>query len=88
MGAPKREASKVLADNLFILRLNKHKTLRDVAADTGITFQSLNYYETGLKEPRLCTALKLAKYYGVSVEDLYYKDIECVVKPTKWEGGL
>lgn len=59
-----------LADNLLKLRKDAGKTLRDVAADVGLTAAALAAYENGSKTPLLNNALKLAEYYGVSVEAL------------------
>lgn len=59
-----------LADNLLKLRKAAGKSLRDVAADVGLTPQALAGYENGSKTPLLSNALKLAEYYGVTVEEL------------------
>ena len=59
-----------LADNLLKLRKAAGKSLRDVAADVGLTAAALASYENGSKTPLLSNALKLAEYYGVTVEEL------------------
>lgn len=84
---PKRKADaeflNTMADNLFILRIGEQKTLREVADKVGITFQTLNYYERGIKEPGLFIAASLAKYYGVTLDDLLNKELPFRRRPSR-----
>ena len=59
-----------LGENLLKLRKAAGKTLRDVASSVGLTATALASYENGSKTPLLSNALKLAEYYGVTVEEL------------------
>lgn len=59
-----------LGENLLRLRKEAGKTLRDVASSVGLTATALASYENGSKTPLLSNALKLAEYYGVTVEEL------------------
>ena len=59
-----------LPEKLRKLREAKGKTLRDVAAEIGITGTAISSYEQGNKIPLLSNALKLAEYYGVSIEEM------------------
>ena len=59
-----------LGENLLRLRKEAGKTLRDVATSVGLTATALASYENGSKTPLLSNALKLAEYYGVTVEEL------------------
>ena len=43
-----------------------------VCNDLGIALSTLSMYETGQRVPRDEIKVKLAKYYGVSIEDLFY----------------
>lgn len=49
------------------LRIEKHKTQKDIAKFLNITEQALSYYERGLREPKLETWQALAKYFNVPV---------------------
>lgn len=59
-----------LADNLLNLRKAKGKTLREVSADVGITAAAISAYEQGSKIPVLQNLVKLAEYYGASMNAL------------------
>ena len=59
-----------LADNLLNLRKEKGKTLREVSADVGITAAAISAYEQGSKIPVLQNLVKLAEYYGASIDAL------------------
>ena len=59
-----------LPEKLRKLRETKGKTLKDVAAEIGITGTAISSYEQGNKIPLLSNALKLAEYYGVSIEEM------------------
>ena len=59
-----------IAKNLKALRNKNGYSQVYVAAVTGITRSSYSGYENKVAEPNLCTALKLAGFYGVSIEDL------------------
>ena len=52
------------------LRIEKHKTQKDIAKFLNITEQALSYYERGLREPKLETWQALAKYFNVPVSYL------------------
>lgn len=56
------------------LRTGRGETLRDVAKQIGITAQALNYYETGQRSPRDSVKMKLAKYYGTTVGELFFAE--------------
>lgn len=49
------------------LRVEKHKTQKEIAKFLNITEQALSHYERGLREPKLKTWQALAKYFNVSV---------------------
>ena len=59
-----------LPEKLRKLRETKGKTLKDVASEIGITGTAISSYEQGNKIPLLSNALKLAEYYGVSIEEM------------------
>lgn len=49
------------------LRVEKHKTQKEIAKFLNITEQALSHYERGLREPKLKTWQALANYFDVSV---------------------
>lgn len=61
---------KKLSVNLLNLRKKAGKLQKDVANDIGITAAALSAYEKGGKQPSLDYAIRLAEYYGVSLDAL------------------
>ena len=51
------------------------RTLREVAASIGITPSALSNYESGIRVPRDRIKVKLAGYYGVTIDSLFLKTI-------------
>ncbi len=54
--------------------LRGNKTQETVANDVGIGRTALNMYELGHRVPRDDVKVKLAIYYNVSVEELFFAD--------------
>lgn len=52
-------------------RLASGKSLLEVAKDTGISHQNLSRWERNEVMPTLDFCIKLAKYYGVTIEELF-----------------
>ncbi|WP_277630361.1 helix-turn-helix transcriptional regulator [Atopococcus tabaci] len=48
------------------------KTQKEVAAETGISYQMIQFIEQGRRNPSDENKIKLAKYYGKSVEYLFF----------------
>ena len=65
-----RRFSKILK------RLRGEKPLVIVATSVGITPSALSNYEAGIRVPRDQIKVKLANYYGVSVESIFFTDTE------------
>lgn len=61
---------KVIGERLKKLRGDK--TIRQVAEDIGISYAALSMYEIGKRLPRPPVMVKLANYFGTSVEDLFF----------------
>lgn len=57
-----------IAENLLAVRNSKKLLQKDVAALTGITATALSAYEKGQREPSLSVVVKLAEFYGVSID--------------------
>lgn len=52
--------------------LRGEKALCDVAGDLGISVSALSMYESGNRIPRDEIKIKLANYYGISVQELFF----------------
>lgn len=63
---------KTTGERLRALRLNKGKTLESAAKEIGITPSALGNYENNFRIPRDEVKIKIAKYYNVSIEYLFF----------------
>ena len=61
---------KLIAKRLIELR--GEKTQFEVAIEVGVSLSALAMYETGNRTPRDEIKIKLAKYYGLTVESLFF----------------
>lgn len=62
--------SKVIGDRLKALRGDK--TIKEVAENLNISESALSMYETGNRIPRDEIKIRIAKYYGKSVQSIFY----------------
>lgn len=61
---------KVIGERLKKLRGDK--TIRQAAVEIGISYSTLAMYENGHRSPKDNIKIKIANYYGTSVEDLFF----------------
>ena len=61
---------KKIAKNLVDLRGNRPQS--EVAKACGISISAIGMYETGERIPRDEIKVRLARYYGVTVESIFY----------------
>ena len=61
---------KILAQRLKELRESRRIYQREMAENLGLSFRGYQNYETGQPEPKLCTLVALADFYGVSIDYL------------------
>lgn len=54
--------------------LRGDKTQQQVADDLGMTKMMISYYERGIRRPSDETKIKLARYYGARVSDIFFAD--------------
>ena len=54
--------------------LRGDKTQAVVAADLGISTMLLSYYERGVRRPSDETKIRIARYYGSTVQDIFFPD--------------
>ena len=59
---------KILAQRLKELRESRRIYQREMAENLGLSFRGYQNYETGQTEPKLCTLVALADFYGVSID--------------------
>ena len=60
-----------LRNNLKVFRAKHDLTQADLAERIGVTRKTINTIETGRFVPSTVLALKLARAFGVSVEELF-----------------
>lgn len=56
--------------------LRGERTQEEIANEVGVTKSAWAMYERGERTPRDEIKVKIAKYFGVSVEDLFFAEIE------------
>lgn len=62
--------AKVIGQNLT--RLRGEKSQNEVAEAVEVSRSAMSMYENGERIPRDEVKVKLAHYYGVSIEELFY----------------
>ena len=60
-----------LSNKLRVLRAEKEISQQTLADKVGISRQTVNSIERGKFNPSVKTALKMAEYFGVAVEDAF-----------------
>ena len=60
-----------LDNRLRVLRAEKDISQQVLADEVGISRQTVNSIERGKFNPSIVTALKMAEYFGVSVEQAF-----------------
>lgn len=59
-------------DRLTLMREKAGITQGELANRIGVTQSAIAYYESGKREPSVQVAIKIAQYFGVSVEWLFF----------------
>ena len=54
--------------------LRGDRTQAQVAADLGISTMLLSYYERGIRRPSDEIKIRLARYYGAPVSEIFFAD--------------
>ena len=55
-----------------LIELRGDKSREKVASDLGISVSAIGMYETGDRIPRDELKIRIAQYYGASVESIFY----------------
>lgn len=63
---------EVLDNNVSQMRKDKNVTQEEFANHIGVTRQTVIAIEKGNYKPSLLLALKIAKFFKVKVEDIFY----------------
>ena len=58
----------------ILKRLRGNKSLTATANEIGITPSALSNYEAGIRIPRDQTKVKIANYYGKTVESIFFNN--------------
>lgn len=67
--------SDSIGKRLRNLRYRKGVSLTQAASDIGISKSALSMYENDERVPRDGVKVCIARYYGVSIESTFYKNI-------------
>jgi len=59
-----------------LLVLRGYKSQREVAQAVGLTVGAIGMYENGKRIPKDDIKIKLANYYGVTVQELFFSEQE------------
>ena len=77
------EIKKVLANNLVVLRKSKKLTQGELSEQIAYSDKTISKWENGDAVPDIETLAKLAKFYGVKLDDLVSKPSDELVLSTK-----
>ena len=62
------------AQRLKELRKSRKKTQREMAEYLGIGLRAYQYYERNEREPQLSVLVRIADYFGISLDELAGRD--------------
>ena len=55
-----------------LIELRGDKTREQIAVDLGVSYSAITSYELGERIPRDELKVKIANYYGMNVEDIFF----------------
>lgn len=64
-----------ISTNLQYLRKNSNKTQREIGNICGKTDTAISNWESGIREPDATDLGILANYFGITVDDIMFKDL-------------
>jgi transcriptional regulator with XRE-family HTH domain len=70
LNEPRRNT--VIGSRIRDLRESMGKTIAEMADDTGLGDSALRNYEIGLRIPNDAAKLTIARYFGKTVDELFY----------------
>ncbi|WP_309087614.1 helix-turn-helix transcriptional regulator [Phenylobacterium sp.] len=63
-----------MKNRLKVLRAERDWSQGDLAERLGVSRQSVNAIETGKYDPSLPLAFKIARVFGLSIEDIFHDE--------------
>jgi len=64
-----------MKNRLRVLRAEREWSQADLAARVGVSRQTINAIETGRYDPSLPLGMKIARVFGVQVEQAFFLDV-------------
>lgn len=64
------EINKAFAKNLKKLREQHDMSLRRLAEEVGVSYQSLQFYETCQRDPSIVAVKRIADYFNKTVDEM------------------
>ena len=64
--------SAKIGSRLRKIRAERGETTEDVARSIGVTGSAITMYETGQRVPRDEIKIKIAEYFGVPIESIFF----------------
>jgi len=68
-------------NRLRVLRAERDWTQADLAEKLEVSRQTVNALETGKYDPSLPLAFRIAKLFGVTIEEIFRPEEEAVLSP-------
>ena len=56
----------------ILRKLRGDRTIKQVSEDLGISWQALQSYEAGTRTPRDSKKENIAKYYGLTISEIFF----------------
>lgn len=63
--------SEQIYNRIAVMRADRNISRRQLAKALGVHYQTIGYLERGEYAPSLTLALRIAEYFGVSVESIF-----------------
>ena len=67
------EIMKKVGESIKLARMERNKTVYDIEKEVGLSHQSQYKWESGETEPSIVSCIKLAEYYGITLDELVGK---------------
>lgn len=61
----------LLKNSIKVERAKKNITQQQLAEEVNSTRQSIHYFESGKSEPTVSLAMKIARFFGIDINDLF-----------------
>ena len=63
-----------IGKNFKIIRQLNKKSQMEIAKETGISQKAISFWERNERTPNIIDCIKLAEYYGISLDELVGRD--------------